>query len=342
MTASAGHVNVLDAYYLSITLLVTIGYQLSFFAVAWTFKFDKVTDFAGGTNFFWLALMTLLLGGINRANDARNIVASVLVMVWALRLSGFLLFRILKSGSDTRFDDKRNNFFKFLGFWVFQMFWVWTVSMPLTILNSPKIMATGSVGFGTARDIVGIVFFAIGFFVEAIADQSKYMFKKKHPKAFCNVGVWAWSRHPNYFGEIFLWWGIWMLCLSPSTNGPVRGSGYAAQYASIVGPVFITLLLFGVSGLPLQEEPTQKKMYKSDKRDAYATYLNSTSIVVPFPPPLYRPLPTFIKRSVLLDFPFYQYDPSKDQDAQDDEQERGSSHQGTRQSTENLHNGSDE
>lgn len=193
----AGHVDVLDAYYLAITFLVTVGYQLSFFAVAWTFKFDKVTDFAGGTNFFWVALMTLLLGGVNRANDARNLVASIFVMVWALRLSGFLLFRILKSGSDSRFDDKRNNFFKFLGFWVFQMFWVWTVSMPLTILNSPKIMSTGSRDFGTARDIVGVIMFVIGFLIEAVADQSKYMYKKKNPKGFCNIGVWAWSRHPK-------------------------------------------------------------------------------------------------------------------------------------------------
>lgn len=119
----AGHVHVLDQFYLVITLLITIAYQLFFFAIAWTFKFDKVTDFAGGTNFFFLALITLLFGGVNRANDARNIVVSILVMVWALRLSGFLLFRILKSGSDTRFDDKRDNFFKFLGFWIFQMIW---------------------------------------------------------------------------------------------------------------------------------------------------------------------------------------------------------------------------
>lgn len=197
--------------------------------------------------------------------------------------------------------------------------------MPLTILNSPKIMSTGSTPFGTARDIVGIVFFAIGFLVEALADQSKYMFKKKHPKAFCNVGVWSWSRHPNYFGEIFLWWGIWILCLSPSTNGPVRGGGRAAQWASIVGPVFITALLFGISGLPLQEPPTQKKMYKSEQRDSYAEYLKRTSIVIPLPPVLYRPLPAFVKSWPLLDFPFYQYDPSKDKDAQDDAQERGRS-----------------
>lgn len=127
----------------------------------------------------------------------------------------------------------------------------------------------------------------------------------------------------SYFAEIFLWWGIWILCLSPSTNGPVTGSGYAAQYASIVGPVFITLLLFGLSGLPLQEVPAQKKMYKSDKREDYAQYLRQTSIVIPLPPVLYRPLPLWLKRSVLLDFPFYQYDPSQDKDREDDSQERG-------------------
>lgn len=310
---TAGYVSVLDDYYLAITLLITIGYQLAFFAIAWTFKFDKVTDFAGGTNFFLLALITLLFGGVNRSNDGRNIVASILVMVWALRLSGFLLFRILKSGSDSRFDDKRENFFKFLGFWVFQMIWVWTVSLPLTILNSPRIMNTGSRDFGTARDIVGIIFWAIGFLSEALADQTKYTFKKNH-KGFCNAGIWAFSRHPNYFGEIFLWWGIWILCLSPSTNGPVSGGGYAAQYAAIVSPLFTIALLFGLSGLPLQEVPAQKKMYKSDQRDEYREYLNKTSIVIPIPPALYRPIPRILKRTILLDFPFYQYKPEQDEE----------------------------
>ena len=78
-------------------------------------------DFAGGTNFVVLAIITLALSG---HHDARQIVASIFIMLWGARLSGFLLFRIIKTGKDDRFDDKRDKFFSFLGFWVFQMFWV--------------------------------------------------------------------------------------------------------------------------------------------------------------------------------------------------------------------------
>lgn len=118
-------VHALDNYYLAITLLITIGYQLAFFTVAWTFKFDKVTDFAGGTNFVVLAIITLAFSGTQGGSvDARQIVASLFIMLWGARLSGFLLFRILKTGSDGRFDDKRDKFLPFLGFWVAQMVWV--------------------------------------------------------------------------------------------------------------------------------------------------------------------------------------------------------------------------
>lgn len=199
---------------------------------------------------------------------------------------------------------------------------VWTVSLPITILNSPIVMSTGSVKFGTARDISGIILFAIGFFFEAVADQSKYIFKKSN-KGFCNVSVWRLSRHPNYFGEILLWFGIWILCLSPSTNGPVTGGGYSAQYASILSPIFTFALLFGLSGLPLQEPQAQKKMYESDQRQEYAEYLARTSILLPLPPSLYRPLPLVLKRTILLDLPFYQYDPEKDTNDRSDREERG-------------------
>ena len=117
-------VHVLDNYYLAITLLVTVAYQLIGFSLAYTFKFDKLTDFMGGTNFIWLAILTLSMSG---TTDARQIVTSIFIMLWAGRLSGFLLFRILKTGKDDRFDGMRQKFFSFLGFWVFQMLWVWTV-----------------------------------------------------------------------------------------------------------------------------------------------------------------------------------------------------------------------
>lgn len=197
-------VHVLDDYYLAITLLVTIAYQLIGFSIAFTFKFDKLTDFMGGTNFVWLAIFTLALGG---STNARQIITSIMIMLWGARLSAFLLFRILKTGKDDRFDDKRDKFFPFLGFWVFQMLWVWTVSLPVTILNSPNVLRVRQPSFGKATDIIGIIIFVLAFLLEAIADIQKYRFKQgpgKQPGAVCDVGFFKWSRHPNYFGEIMV------------------------------------------------------------------------------------------------------------------------------------------
>jgi hypothetical protein len=85
-----------------------------------------------------------------------------------------LLFRVLKTGSDTRFDDIRSHFFKFLGFWVGQILWVWTVSLPLTILNSPGVTSAGAQpNFGTGTDIAGVVLWAVGWIIESAADIQK-------------------------------------------------------------------------------------------------------------------------------------------------------------------------
>ncbi|KAI0337265.1 DUF1295-domain-containing protein [Trametopsis cervina] len=328
--------HVLDRYYLSITLLVTVGYQLLGFAIAWSFQFDKITDFTGGSNFFVLSLITLLMGN---TYHTRNIVASVFVMVWATRLAGFLLFRVLKTGSDTRFDDIRSHFFKFMGFWIGQIVWVWVVSLPLIILNSPAVSDLGSGGvnpkFGTGRDIVGIIFWVLGWAIETIADAQKFRYKSSHPPKDqpIRTGLWKWSRHPPYFGEMLCWWGIWILCLSPTTDGGLPGlssSAKAAQRSSVVSPIFTVVLLMFASGIPTAEKPTAKKFFlmsnepsvsSSSASDSpeypeawtnYKSYLNSTSLLIPIPPVLYRPLPTWLKKTLLLDFPMYNFDEAKD------------------------------
>ncbi|KAL1667863.1 hypothetical protein GGF50DRAFT_124484 [Schizophyllum commune] len=316
----------LDHYYLGITLLVTIGYQMLGFFIAWTLQFDKITDFTGGSNFFLLALLTLLIGN---TFHARNIVASVLVMIWATRIAGFLLFRVLKTGSDARFDDIRSHFLKFLG----QIVWVWTVSLPVTILNSPAVSDTRFGGsnpaFGTGRDIAGIVLWAIGLFIETVADGQKFYYKSKKavPKDKpMNRGLWAWSRHPPYFGEMLCWWGIWILCLSPTTKGDLSSSARAAQYGAVVSPLFTFILLMFASGVPTAEKPTGRKFYlmshgpqseeaSSGSPDAWTNYkahLVRTSVLIPLPPALYRPLPLWMKRTVLMDFPWYQFDERRD------------------------------
>ncbi|KAI1798730.1 DUF1295-domain-containing protein [Daldinia bambusicola] len=311
----ADPVQVLDNYYLSITLLVTIAYQLFFFAIAYSLKFDKLTDFAGGTNFVILAVLTLAL---SRSPDARQIVASALIMAWGLRLSFFLLYRVIRTGKDDRFDGTRDRFFPFLGFWVFQMLWVWAVSLPVTVLNSPAVRGyQPQIPFGTGRDIAGAVLFGVGFVVESGSDVQRLVFRSRNEKsAICDSGFFYWSRHPNYFGEIIIQFSIYMICVSPAADGPVVGRAFNALYATILGPFFLTILLLFVSGLPLSERPGAKKRYEKGLNwDAYRRYLNRTSILIPYPPQIYERLPIFVKRTVFLEFPMYVFDPAKHSNA---------------------------
>ena len=136
-------------------------------------------------------------------------------MLWGARLSAFLLFRIIKTGKDDRFDDKRDKFFSFLGFWIFQMIWVWTVSLPVTILNSPNVTRFPQPDFGTGRDIAGVIFFGVGFILESVSDIQKYIFRSnpENKGKVCDVGFFTWSRHPNYFGEIIIQFGMLLFCL---------------------------------------------------------------------------------------------------------------------------------
>jgi len=342
--ATHSPVHVLDNYYLAITLLITIAYQLIGFAIAFTFKFDKITDFMGGSNFVWLAIITLAMGG---STHPRQIITSIFIMLWAARLSGFLLFRILKTGKDDRFDDKRDKFLPFLGFWVFQMLWVWTVSLPVTILNSPNVLRVPQPSFGKATDIIGIIIFVLAFGLEAISDAQKYRFKQgpgKKPGAVCDVGFFKLSRHPNYFAEIMTQVSIYIIAVTPASYGalPSNTGAYAALYASCVGFILLTSLLLFLSGLPLQERPGAKKRYeKGEGWPEYQKYLNDTSILIPMPQAVWRKLPVIVKRTIGCEWPMYVFDPAKHADqskVQNREAEEGrhESEGGNRASTEPL------
>lgn len=167
-----------------------------------TDKMGRAPDLAGGSNFVVLALLTLSLSG---HHNARQVVATLFLIAWAVRLAGFLLFRILKTGKDDRFDDKRDKFWPFLGFWVLQMVWVWTVSLPVTVLNSPAVTRYRQPGFGTGCDVAGVVLFTLGFVMESVSDVHKYRFRVAHDRSqVCDRAFFRLSRHPNYFGEILV------------------------------------------------------------------------------------------------------------------------------------------
>ncbi|KFK41809.1 hypothetical protein AALP_AA2G174500 [Arabis alpina] len=278
---------VLDSHFLALTAIVTVVYQFIFFVITALFKFDQVTDFAGSTNFVILAILTLVL---KATWHFRQIVLSLLVVVWGLRLGIFLLMRILQWGEDRRFDEMRGKLVKLIVFWTLQAVWVWTVSLPLTVVNA-------SDGGGSLKptDVIGWTMWVFGFLIEAAADQQKLSFKNspENRGKWCDVGVWKYSRHPNYLGEILLWWGIFVAA-SPALEG--------AEYLVIIGPLFLTLLLLFVSGIPLLEASADKK---HGHLGAYRFYKKTTSPLFLLPRGVYGNLPGWCKTIFLFELPFY-------------------------------------
>ena len=287
-----------DFSMLGLTALVTIGYQLFFFVIAATCKFDKVTDLAGGTNFVLIAALTL--GLAERPVTVRQVVDSILVIIWGLRLSGFLLYRILQWGEDRRFDDKRENLLKFAAFWIFQAVWAWTVSLPLTLTNG---FLSGIDPDAGAADFIGLIMWAFGFLIECWADHVKLRFKQdpENKGKWCDKGPWKWSRHPNYAGELTLWWGFFIRCAA-GFAAPGANAGAGVWVAAVISPLFITYLLLGFSGMPLLEASGNKR-YGS--RDDYRIYKQRTSPIFLLPPSLYAACPKWFKTVFLLEWPIF-------------------------------------
>ena len=223
--------------------VVTIVYQLFFFLIAAYFRFDTVTDLAGGSNFVLLAALTWYFSD---TSSNFQTAANLLVIVWGVRLSAFLFYRIIMINEDNRFKDIREDLCKFFGFWVFQMFWVYIVSLPLIFVNGCGDDGSNVQSLGE-QEIIAISISVLGLLVESIADQTKFNFKQwgSSPKKWCTVSIWKYSRHPNYFGEIIFWWGFFLLCSSQMSGDNTWG------FFTIISPCFITGLLLFLSGLPM-------------------------------------------------------------------------------------------
>jgi steroid 5-alpha reductase family enzyme len=255
-----------DPYNVLTALIASFAIQALFFAFAASLKTDKVTDLSYSLSFALLSVI-LVLG--NRAFAPVQLAAAAAVVIWAARLGAYLLSRILRIGKDSRFDDKRGDLLKFLGFWVLQALTVWLVMLPIAVLLSLPAPAP----FGPLS-IAGIAVWAIGFAVEAASDAQKYSFRNRpeNKGRWIETGLWKYSRHPNYFGEILQWWGLFALAL-PSLTGTLL--------LTAIGPLSITLLLLFVSGVPLLEKSAEER-YGQDP--AYRAYKRRTSLLVPLPP----------------------------------------------------------
>ncbi len=245
--------------------LTAVVVNALFFAYASIKRTDVVTDLSYSLSFGLVSLALILL------NTEAGLVALIpawLTVLWALRLGVYLFTRIIKTKVDHRFDSMRDEPLKFARFWILQAMAVAIIVLPVVASVASDIRPRG---FGVLEGL-GLVMWLIGFAVEAVSDAQKSAFKKGGAKGLITRGLWRYSRHPNYFGETLLWWGIFVYSL-PAL--------YGLFYLSILGPVFITLLLLFVSGIPLLEKSAEAK-YGEDP--AYQDYKRKTSIFIPLPP----------------------------------------------------------
>ena len=223
-------------------------------------------DLVGGITYISVTVVAVLLSG---ELDLRSALVAAMILFWSLRLATFLFHRISKSGVDSRFDNIKNRPLRFFMAWTIQGLWViLTAAAALAIVTGGVREPLGAAG------IIGIVVWSIGILIEIVADGQKSAFRKDPANKgnFIRVGLWAWSRHPNYFGEIILWTGIAIIAL-PVLQG--------WQWATLISPVFVAFLLIKVSGIPLLE-------VKADERwggqDDYEDYKRKTPVLFLKPP----------------------------------------------------------
>ncbi len=247
-------------------LLISFGIQVFLFLFAATFKTDKFTDLAYGISFVIIALYLLFT---NATYFPTQIAVALAVTIWGLRLATYLFIRILKIKKDTRFDERRENLLEFAKFWLLQAISIWVIMLPTIV-----VLSSNQGHFVVQILVPGALTWAFGFIIETIADWQKFTFKNKleNKNKWIQGGLWKYSRHPNYFGEILCWWGMFIIAL-PYLQG--------VELLTVISPLYITILLLFVSGIPLLEKKHDEKY--GDRED-YQQYKEKTSVLIPLPP----------------------------------------------------------
>ena len=235
---------------------------------AYVFQTEKFYDLTGSLTYLSVTWYALILASGDFANaNVANTVIVLLISLWALRLGSFLFMRIHKDGEDKRFRTIKPSATQFFMTWTLQGLWVSLCSMcALTAISSDSGVVVNALFY------FGLGLFVLGFGTEIVADNQKSKFRSfpENRDKFITTGLWAKSRHPNYFGEIVLWAGIAVMSFS-SLEG--------WQYLTLISPIFTYILLVYVSGVRMLEARAEKKWghdenYKKYKSNTPVLWLN--------------------------------------------------------------------
>lgn len=247
---------------LTVALVVSLGINLSMFLIAFWRKSDKLTDISYAATFATIAIWSF----VTSSQTWYHALLLLMVLVWAVRLGGFLLYRVIKKGKDARFDGMRESFTKFGKFWLAQAITVWVMMIPSVFAFNAE----------PSRDwlaITGVIIWAIGLACETVADLQKLAFNNNpaNKNKWIDTGIWHYSRHPNYFGEILVWVGVYLFTLASLPLLPA--------IIGLVSPAFIIILLLFISGIPILEKSADERWGNDLK---YKIYKKQTSVLIPF------------------------------------------------------------
>ena len=233
---------------------------------AFIFKTEKFYDLTGSLTYITAISFALYSTNTSQSTDLGSLIIGAAIIIWAVRLGSFLFMRIHKDKKDGRFDSIKTSFSQFFMTWTLQGMWVFICSSAaLVAIANPMGVVIDSIFF------VGLALFVLGFAVEVIADNQKSKFRSipENKDQFINEGLWARSRHPNYFGEITLWTGITVMGISTFEG---------MNYLAIFSPIFSYLLLVYVSGVRMLEFRGHKKWGHLDE---YNSYKKNTPKLIP-------------------------------------------------------------
>ena len=246
---------------------ICLGIQWLAWIPASLAKSERYYDLTGGLTYLTVVGFTLWAGSQSESPSARELIVSLLVVIWALRLSSFLYLRIHRTGKDGRFDRLKTSPIRFLVPWTIQGLWVFLTMIVVIVINS---QASSAPELGS-WDAIGLLIWLLGFSIEVIADNQKSAFNanSENQGKWIDSGLWSYSRHPNYLGEIMLWTGI--ACFGISCFSGMERLAW-------ISPIFIYLLLTKISGVPILD---RRGLEKWGDQPEYHKYREETPTLLP-------------------------------------------------------------
>lgn len=250
--------------YYGVCAVLLFAYMSLWFVVSLVKKRNDVADIAWGLGFVLMAWSSFVFSG---TSGVRGLLVGILVSIWGLRLAWHIHKRNAGKAEDYRYLAWRKAWGKYfyvrsyLQVYLLQGLFLFLIVFPVLTINASSSSPLGWL------DIAGVVVWLFGFYFEAVGDAQLARFIKdpENKGKLMQTGLWAYTRHPNYFGEVTQWWGLWLVAL-----------GVPGGWLSVIGPLTITFLILKVSGVPMLEK-------KMKENPAFAEYKKTVSMFIPLP-----------------------------------------------------------